>query len=402
MERPPSSSASAGSVAAFSRGEAIRMLRPAAFIARKDLQYLLRQRETLLWTFLMPILFFYFIGTMTGGFGGGGASETIGLSAPAEAGFLVDQVVRRLEDQGLEVVRPESAEEFDRFRRQLTVPQGFTDSLQAGRRVKIAFARRGQGLGSRYDEIRVARAVYTVLADVVVASEEGEPLSPEALERLAASSRPLTLEVSQAGRRREIPRGFEQAIPGTMVMFTLLVLLTSGSVLLVIEREEGLLRRLASAPLPRGAVVLGKWGGRLSLGVIQIGYAMLVGALLFKIRWGPDVSMLALVLLAYGALVAALAMLLGSLARSVVQAVAVGLLASMVLAALGGCWWPIEVTPSWMQRLALFLPTGWAMDALHKLVSFGAGPASAVPHVLGMSATALTLGWLAARTFRFQ
>ena len=31
---------------------------------------MLRARETLLWLFVMPILFFYFIGTVTGGFDG--------------------------------------------------------------------------------------------------------------------------------------------------------------------------------------------------------------------------------------------------------------------------------------------------------------------------------------------
>jgi len=66
----------------------------------------------------------------------------------------------------------------------------------------------------------------------------------------------------------------------------------------------------------------------------------------------------------------------------------------MLLAALGGCWWPIEVAPGWMQTLALFLPTGWAMDALHKLVNFGGGPAAALPHVSAMFAGSGVLGWI--------
>ena len=45
------------------------LLQGAWFIARKDVAYLLRRRETILWTFVMPIVFFYFIGTVTGGFG---------------------------------------------------------------------------------------------------------------------------------------------------------------------------------------------------------------------------------------------------------------------------------------------------------------------------------------------
>jgi ABC-2 type transport system permease protein len=53
-----------------------------------------------------------------------------------------------------------------------------------------------------------------------------------------------------------------------------------------------------------------------------------------------------------------------------------------VLAALGGCWWPIEITPEWAQHVQKLVPTGWTMDALHKLVSFRAGAASATAHAV--------------------
>jgi ABC-2 type transport system permease protein len=72
------------------------------------------------------------------------------------------------------------------------------------------------------------------------------------------------------------------------------------------------------------------------------------------------------------------------------------------LAALGGCWWPIEITPEWMQRMAMLLPTGWAMDALHKLVNFGQPAASVIPHLLIFAVASLVTGWAAVRVFRFQ
>ena len=78
------------------------------------------------------------------------------------------------------------------------------------------------------------------------------------------------------------------------------------------------------------------------------------------------------------------------------------MLTSNLLAALGGCWRPIEVAPRWMQAISLAVPTGWAMDAMHKLVSFGYGAASGVPHVIAMAAATLVLGAVAARTFRYQ
>ncbi len=379
------------------------MLRDILFIARKDLRYMLRARETLLWIFVMPIVFFFFIGTITGGSSSSvGGPAQLAIWEGEDAGFLAEQLARRLEEQDFAIVRPDSLHKFQAQRRRLTVPASFSDSVLAGAQVELLYGHDSEGLSRSYDRLRTARAAYTLLADLVVSGEQGEDPTPEAFARLNATPRALSIAVESAGKRKRIPSGFEQSVPGIMVMFTLLVLTTSGAVLLVIERRQGLLRRLAYAPIARTSIVLGKWGGKLVLGFVQIGFAMLAGKLLFKMDWGPSLGAVLLVMLAYGGLMASLGMLLGNLARTEGQASAIGVLAANILGALGGCWWPIEVTPDWMQRLALFLPTGWAMDALHKLVSFQASPADVIPHVAGMGLGAVLLLALTARIFRFE
>jgi ABC-2 type transport system permease protein len=129
---------------------------------------------------------------------------------------------------------------------------------------------------------------------------------------------------------------------------------------------------------------------------------MLLGSLLFRVDWGQSVPMVLAVLTAWAGLNASLALLLGSAVRTTAQAAGIGVLASLVLAALGGCWWPIEITPPWMQSLAATLPSGWTMDALHELVNFGFAPATAVPHAAALGVAALAVGWGAARIFRYQ
>jgi ABC-type Na+ efflux pump permease subunit len=381
----------------------------ASFIARRDLAYMLRQRETLLWVFVMPALFFYFTGTVTGGFGGEGGDrrDAIALQAPPDGGAIVDVIARRLEEQRYRVVRPQTAQELARYSRRLVVPTpathpSVTEAVLAGEALTITLERRGDELAASFDQVRVSRAVYTVVADLAVLKTQGRPASAEAFAALAAAPRNLTLKVTSAGRRQDHPAGFAQAVPGTMVMFTMLVLLTSGAIMLVVEREQGLLRRLASAPISRGSIVLGKWGARMALAIVQIGFAMALGRVLFRVQWGDTLWMVAVVLGAWAAFNASLALVLGSLARSQPQAAGIGVLGTMILAALGGCWWPIEITPPWMQSLATALPTGWAMDALHRLVHFGDTAASALPHTAALASGALVLGWIGARVFRYQ
>jgi len=377
----------------------VSVLQAALFVARKDLKWLLRQKPTLVWTFLMPPVFFFFIGTITGGFGGDDAPPELALVAPAPAGFLADELEARLAEEGFAVRRMAAVDTL--VDRRLVLPAGFTDSLVAGVRVQARFEREGElDPTAQFDQIRVGRAVYGLLADAAIVAQ-ASTVTAQSLARERARPRTLVLDTHPAGERAEPPIGFQQAVPGTMVMFTILVLLTSGAVLLVIERRQGLLRRVAAAPLPRAGVVLGKWGARMGLALIQIGFGLALGTLLFHVDWGPDLPMVALILLAWAALCAGIGIVSGNLARTEGQAIGLGVFAANIMAALGGCWWPIEITPGWAQKVAFFIPTGWTMGALHRLMSFQAGAMSALPHLVALTAAALLVGWAATRTFRY-
>jgi len=380
------------------------------FIAVHDIRHQLRQGATLLWLFVMPPIFFYFIGTVTGGFSSAmSATEATPLVIEAQSpGFLQEQIDRRLQDNGFapewrEKIEPAYAGEDQVPDRTLVFSSDLSDKILADEQVSARYDTPASSIARDYEAIRINRSLYTVLADIVVSNaQSGDALSPESLMALNAEPRIWQLDSGPAGNRLEIPSGFEQSIPGIMVMFTLLVLLTSGASQLTIERKQGLLRRLASAPISRSELVAGKWGGRMALAVLQVGIAILVGTLVFRMYWGPDLAMVILVLAAWAAFCASAGLLLGSLANSEAQASGLGVLLANVLAALGGCWWPIEITPDWMQFVQKLLPTGWAMDALHKLISFESGAMSAIPHVAALLTAALLVTLLAVNRFKYE
>ena len=384
------------------------MIKNILFIALNDARYQLRQGSTLVWVFLMPPIFFYFIGTVTGGFSSGvSGGQANPLTVVAEApGFLQQQLDLRLQENDFapewvdELVIEEGASPP---RRVLSIAPNLSAAIISGEQVAISYETRSSSLSREFEVIRVQRSVYTALADIVVAKAgTAETLSAAELISLNEKPRIWQLDVSPAGERKNIPSGFEQTIPGILVMFTLLVLLTSGGTMLVIERKQGLLRRLASTPISRAEVVSGKLGGRLILATIQISAALLVGTFLFKMDWGPDFAMILVVLAAWAAFCAAAGLLLGSIASSEGQVSGLGVLVANALAALGGCWWPIEITPDWMQLIQKFTPTGWTMDAMHKLISFQSGAASAIPQVAILLLATVVLSAMAAKRFQYQ
>ena len=382
-------------------------MRNIFFVGWQDVRFQLRDGSTLLWLFIMPPIFFYFIGTVTGGFSSGmSGGQATPLTVVAEnPGFLKDQVELRLEANDFDTEWVESiassAEEAGP-NRTLTFSPGMSDKAIAGEQVLAVYDTSSDSLAREFEEIRIQRSLYTVLADVIIADAATGPLSREALLTLNDAPRVWNLDVSPAGERQKIPTGFEQAVPGILVMFTLLVLLTTGGTMLVQERTKGLLRRLASAPISREEVIAGKWQGRMILAAIQVTTALAFGTFLFKMDWGPNFAAVVVVLVAWAGFCASAGLWLGTVARTEAQAGGLGVLAANVLAALGGCWWPIEVTPGWMQAVQKLIPTGWTMDALHKLISFQADPATVTPNVLVLIAAAAVFGVLAARRFQYQ
>ncbi len=383
-------------------------MKGALFIALQDVRFQIRSGATIVWVLIMPPIFFYFIGTVTGGFAGGvsgGAATPVVVVAEAP-GFLKGQIDKRLRDNDFDPTwrsSPNASADAEKPGRTLTFGNNLSAQIVAGESVSASFDTEASALTRDFEEIRIQRSMYTVLADIVVAQAQASgALTASDLDALNAEPRIWRLDVEAAGQRQEIPSGFEQSIPGILVMFTLLVLLTSGATSLAHERIQGLLRRLASTPISRAELVGGKWGGRMALAAVQVAVALAFGTWLFSMHWGPDPAMILVVLFGWAAFCASAGMLLGSVANTEAQAAGIGVLAANALAALGGCWWPIEVTPGWMQTVQKFLPTGWTMDALHKLISFEAGAASVIPNVVALLLGAAFVGALAINRFRYE
>ncbi len=378
------------------------------FIAWNDAKFQLRQGSTLVWVFVMPPVFFYFIGTVTGGFSSGiSGGQATPITVVAESpGFLQDQIDLRLRDNDFApewVAAITVAEGETAPRRTLTIGPNLSEQVIAGEQVSLSFETRASALSRDFEVIRIQRSVYTALADIIVA-DTGSTAELTAADLIVLNEKPRVwqLDVSPAGKRQNIPSGFEQAVPGILVMFTLLVLLTSGGSMLVLERKQGLLRRLASTPISKSEVVSGKWSGRMMVAALQVTAALLFGTFLFKMPWGPDFAMVLVILAAWAGFCASAGLLLGSLANTEGQAAGLGVLAANALAALGGCWWPIEVTPQWMQMVQKVMPTGWTMDALHKLISFQSGAASALPQLVILLAATFVIAALAVKRFQYE
>jgi len=381
------------------------------FIAHKDFLYTLKDKTVLLWMFIMPLVFFAFIGSTTGGFSSGGSQSTLAVwyEGDAEDGVF-KQIAMRLEADDY-LLRMFSEEQplykdkwsFDDYDRQLWIPNGLSTEVAAGNEIEINYRIEEGGMDGDYHQFKLNKAIYQTLGDLMVLKKL-QPENWQQLDFTAANEVPrnLSLSVSAAGQQEQIPSGYKQAVPGILVMFIMMIALTSGAMTLFLERKTGVLKRLSAAPVSRQQLIFGKWLGKWLLASCQLVYGMVMGSLLFSIHWGEHWLMIFILLLSWAAACAGFSILMGSWAKNEGQINGIPVIASMLLAALGGCWWPIEVAPEWMQKLAMFLPTGWVMDALHELMYFGGTLGDVIIHQMGLYTLALVGLYLAFTQFKHE
>ena len=192
-----------------------------------------------------------------------------------------------------------------------------------------------------------------------------------------------------------MPSGFAASAPAMLVMFMLINTVIYSAILLAQEKQTRCLARLASQPVDRFSLLTGKLLGRLGLAIAQSVILLIVGRLLYRVYWGPSPVGLLLLLVCLGLACASLGIMLGALLRTVEQASALGWILPLFLSAIGGCWWPLEIVPHWMQVAGHISPAAWAMGALHGLMSFGRGAeVVVVPSLvlLGYAAVFIAIG----------
>jgi ABC-type multidrug transport system permease subunit len=345
-------------------------------LAANDVRLTVRDRVALFWLALLPIFLMWLFGSM----GGGGGTPKVSLTIiDRDGGWLAGAFAKELDgpNVALAVFRGAETEgpEAKKATRWIELPPGFTENALAGKqqRLKIAASDDAKADFSRAAEVVVIRAIVRTLARVSEMKQSGVPMGVGAYDTLRARPPIIALEVKNVGHGTAVPQGVAQSVPGIMSFTVLMMTLIYGAVFLTIEKREGMLKRQLTLPISRTTILAGKVLGRVFVAMFQIAILVAAGRFIFHLDFGHSAVALAALLLSYAFAVAGIATFLGAILANPEQASVIGWLSSMVMAAMGGCWWPSEVMPGWLREAAHIFPTTWAMDGFHALISFGGG-----------------------------
>lgn len=390
-----------------------------------------KDRSTLLYGFALPIIFTAVIGAGISGFGASQAEAVWQLAViDLDQSEVSAQIVERLEaDPIFKVATADEAAAAEELAAGeaaavLTLPAGLGLQLLAGERLSLEFRLSlEEPAAAQVVEQAVQAALNEVSSAIDIAETSlrvadrlglfglaGAPQQAayyedalQAGQRAWQAGAPTSVEASQVTRREDtevnVPMGFAQTSPGIGVMFTMFFIAYGGAAILL-EREQGTLRRLLTMPVSRGAILGGKVLGIFIAGGFQFTIMVLAGIFLFGVDWGREPLALAVMIVSFVFCITCFSILLAALARSYAQIDALSMLIILPLSALGGAMWPIEIVPPFMQQIALFLPTGWAMRGFHDIITRGLGLADVLPEAGVLMAFGIV--FLAIGVWRFK
>jgi ABC-2 type transport system permease protein len=369
------------------------------FIAWKDTA--LRFASGFEWLFflVLPIVFTLIL---AGGTGGGGDSRVRLVVVDQAQSPLSAELIAAL--QRSEAVRPDVmtlAQADSQFSQRsasavLVIPAEFDLAHLEQGSIPIDLRQQPNNMNAMVAQRAVEAVISRVssAADVagqsVAAAEAVQPFASAADRQAyfdAALAQAQTLLAAAPDRVAEVSGTTQDAVTydpranssaGQLITWVFIPLIAI-SAMFAYERQKGTLRRLLTTPTRKSTYLLGTIFGQVVTALVQMLLLILFGIFVMNLNWGSQPLALAVMMVSAALAAAALGTTLGTFVKTEGQASGLSIMTGMIMALLGGCWYPLEMFPQTVQNVVKILPTTWAMRGLLDIVLRGQGLTAILP-----------------------
>jgi len=351
----------------------------ALAIAEVSVRRLLRDRTSTFFVFVLPIVLIVVLGTVYGG----RIAPRMGIVA-VESGALGAELVDAIRNGAvkLELKEPATVEELTARVEEgsleigVIIPAGYDAALRAGEAATVVILGKPESAVSALREAvseAVAAQAAVVGAARLTASREGIPFDEALATARTVQGRTagVTVAVERIGEGI-FPAGTGAFSPGAQSQLVLFMFLTSmtAATQLILTRQLGVSRRMLASPIRVRTILVGETLGRFGVAMLQGLFIILLSSLAFGVSWGDPLAAGTIVVL-FALVGTGAAMVIGAFANNPDQAGAVGVMAGMLLGALGGAMVPLEIFPEPAHTLAYLTPQAWAIQGLREVALRG-------------------------------
>jgi ABC-2 type transport system permease protein len=169
------------------------------------------------------------------------------------------------------------------------------------------------------------------------------------------------------GQSMKIPNAVQQSVPAWLV-FSMFFIVMPISNTFIVERTQGSLARLKSINIPSAYLIGGKIAPYFLINLVQAALMILIGMYVVPLLGGGALTLgrswggLLLMTASISFCAISVALFVASISRTTEQAVTIGGVSNIILAAVGGIMIPKFVMPVYMQKLADISPMSWGLE----------------------------------------
>jgi ABC-2 type transport system permease protein len=415
-------------------------------LVRRDLKLFFRDRRAVLMSFAAPILIGSFFGYLFGGASGPGDATRIPVAAIDQDDSAISRLLVKGmgEDKALEMRQVTLDDARAQIRSgKLTVaaviPKDFGDQaakalFRGTNKPEIAFL---------YDpshgaELAMVRGMLTqhvmesvssegfsspkVLDDAVKEASGASGMNPADQKSLVGMltsvqqwnarqaaggarpgiSMPYTVREEAITARKDAPyNAYGHSFAGMSVQFILMMGMEAGLVLLL-QRQGGIWKRLRAAPISRATIVAARVTSATIDAVVILAVVFGFARLVFGVRVEGSMPGFILISVAIGLMTGAFGLLVAGLGKTVEATRGLAILATLMMVMLGGAWVPAFLFPQWLQKITFAVPTRWAVEGLDGMTWRGLGFDAAIGPIAALLGFAVLFTALAVWRFEWD
>lgn len=373
----------------------LNKLRRIAHIAFIDLKLMVTDKMFLFWTLVFPIIIIMTFGHIYKQDNQNVKANLMVLNQ--DEGPWGDYFIQKLQSPGIDLNPIDKVPE--NYIRYLHIPKDFSANItnKKAQEILLKLNENSNIEASTQVEIKIVQGLVKLITEIILHPDTTTffDKKPEFKNILSINSR------FPENTILKIPAGFDHVIPGTIVMFIMMMVLVYGGVFVMMDRQRGIIKRIMFSSTSIPQLWTGKFLGRLFIGLVQAFILVVIGKLFFNLNLGNAV-LSTLVIITFSITIAALSILYGSVFRKEQVIIGLSILTSNIFAALGGCWWPIEVVPDTVRAIGKITPAYWAMDAFHQIIFFNRGLSQITPNLLILLSTTLLISLLSFKFFKIE
>jgi ABC-2 type transport system permease protein len=321
-----------------------------------------KAKETVIWVLVMPFVFAVFFGFV--------------FKAPKTGNKPFFGYVKIEDNQNIEIkntlvyfLNLKGFKELEKAKEKeiatIVIPPDFFNSVMTGKKDKIrVIISENVGLkGSFKIKSTIFNYYINLIKTVVFLKERG--LDKNMLQTVFEKKPDIYLKKIK-GTMKKNYSGFDVSFAGNIVMFLIMNVLIYGGISLNYDIKSGITKRILVSPVSKLSFIISAVLFRTFIGVFQALIILIVGRLFFNVSYLTSSVWLYVVIFLFSISMAALSIVFATVFSDEEKLSRFAIMVTLPLAALGGCWWPLEIMPDFWQKIAKFLPTGNMMDTFMK------------------------------------